>query len=130
MAAAAYVRSALMSMQATPPGSGGSLTDLVSTIKGGVQNLSQLITVFQNVFPRTVGSFTLAAGTTTTVTQPAVKANSQVALTPTNATAALTVRTAGLFVSTLTPGASFAVSTQNGTAVGTETFSYSVFNPS
>lgn len=108
----------------------GGITDLVSTIKGAVRNLAQLNTTLQAVFPRTIGSFTLAAGTTTTVTQPAVKANADVVLTATNATAALTVRTAGLFVSTITPGASFAVSTQNGTAQGSETFSYIVVNPS
>jgi hypothetical protein len=120
-------------MSMNDPQSGGSfggITDLVSAIKGAVRNLAQLNTTLQAVFPRTVGSFTLAAGTTTTVTQPSIKANADVALTPTNATAALTQRSAGLFLSAITPGASFAVSTQNGTAQGSETFTYIVVNPS
>lgn len=108
----------------------GGITDLVSAIKGAVRNLAQLNTTLQATFPRTVGSFTMAAGTTTTVMQPAVKANADVVLTATNATAALTVRTAGYFLSAITPGTSFAVSTQNGTAQGSETFSYIVVNPS
>lgn len=121
-----------MSITDGPPdgSSFGGITDLVSTLKGAVRNLAQLNSTLLSVFPRTIGSFTMTAGTTTTVTQPAVKANADVILTPTNSTAALTLRTAGLFLSTITPGASFAVSTQNGTAQGTETFTYVVVNPS
>lgn len=114
----------------TDMGFGGSLNDLVSTIKGAVQNLSQINTTLQNTFPRINGTFTLSAGTTTVVTQSSIAASGIPLLMATNATAALTVRTAGLYVSAVTAGASFSVSTQNGTAVGTETFKYIVVNPS
>ena len=103
---------------------------LASIQKGGVTNLAQIATVLGQVFPRIVGTFTLAAATTTVVTQPATAANSVVLLTPTNGTAALTARTLGLFQSANTPGASFSISTQGGAAAGTETFSYIMVNPS
>lgn len=111
-------------------GVGGGLSDLVSTIKGAVQNLSQLNTTLQNAFPRINGTFTLSAGTTTIVTQPSIGASGIPLITATNATAALTVRTAGLFVSAMTAGVGFSLSTQSGTAQGTETFKYVVVNPS
>ncbi len=76
------------------------------------------------------GTFTLSNATTTVVTQTAVKANSVLTgLTPTNATAALTQRTAGIYHSANTVGASFSVSTQSGSATGTETFEYTLFTP-
>mgnify|MGYP001570164330 CR=1 FL=1 len=106
-----------------------AIDDLVSVMKGGVQNLGQLVNVIQNIFPRTIGTFTLSNATVTVVTQPAVKANSVVFFTPTNATAALVQRTMGLFHSASTAGASFSISTQSGTAAGTETFEYVVINP-
>lgn len=76
------------------------------------------------------GTFTLAAATTTVVTQTAVKANSVLSFTPTNATAALTQRTAGVYHSANAVGASFSISTQSGSATGTETFEYLLFTPS
>ncbi len=82
------------------------------------------------VFPRIGGTFTLANATLTVVTQPATQANAIVSLTATNGTAALTQRTQGLFLSTRTAGASFTLSTQSGSAIGTETFQYILFNPS
>ena len=75
------------------------------------------------------GSFTLANATVTVVSQSAVQTNSVVFFTPTNATAALTVRTAGLYWSNTTTGTSFSVSTQTGSAIGTETFKYVVITP-
>lgn len=109
-----------------------SMDDAVSTLKGVVTNLSQLIQTIVALFPRVSGSFTLTAAPTTTVTQPGIKANSIVTLTPSNAAAATLMGSAkALYVSLLTAGASFTVSTANGTsAAGTETFSYTVINPS
>jgi hypothetical protein len=106
-----------------------SLDDVVTQLQSLALNIGQLVTVTQNVFPRTIGSFTLANATVTVVTQPAVKANSVVELMPTNATAALTQRTQGLFVSAYTAGTSFSLSTQSGSATGAETFQYIVVNP-
>lgn len=111
-------------------GVGGDLAALVSTLKGIVTNLSNLNTTLLTVIPRITGSFTLSAATTTIVTQASIAANSIVMLTPTNATAALIVRTNGLFHSTNTPGASFTLSTQVNSAVAGGTFEYTVTNPS
>jgi hypothetical protein len=113
-----------------PMGLGGNLSDLISTIKGAVQNLSALNTTLQNAFPRISGSFTLSAATTTVVTQNAISATSLVFLTPTNGTAGLILRTNGLFHSANTPGASFTLSTQAGSATTGGTFEYFVINPS
>lgn len=76
------------------------------------------------------GSFTLSAGTTTVVSETNTTSNSVIGLNPTNASAALIERTAGLYVSAYTAGTSFSVSTQSGSAAGTETFNYVMFNPS
>jgi hypothetical protein len=109
-----------------------SLDDAVSTLKGLVQNLSQVITTLNNVFPRTVGSFTMPAAATATVTQPAVKANSDVLLQATNASAATLMGSAkALYISTIAAGSSFTVATASGgNAAGTETFAYIVVSPS
>lgn len=76
------------------------------------------------------GTFTLTAGTTTVVSDPNTTSNSVIALNPSNGTAAATVKTAGLYVAAYTAGVGFSVSTQSGTAAGTETFRYTLFNPS
>ncbi len=75
------------------------------------------------------GGLTLsAAATTTVVVNSAVKPTSAINFSPTNATAALTQRTNGLLLSAITTG-SFSISTQSGVPIGTETFSYTIFNP-
>jgi hypothetical protein len=108
-----------------------SIDDLVTNSRNLSQNLSQLIQVIQTIFPRTTGSFTFTAAATHTITQPAIKANSLIVLIPTNAAAATLVGSAkSPYVSTITPGASFVVSTASGaSAAGTETFSYVVTTP-
>lgn len=83
-----------------------------------------------SVFPRINGTFTLSAATTTVVTQTQLAANAMVFPFSTNATAALIVRTNGLFVSAVTSGASFSVSTQAGSATSGGTFWYVALNPS
>ena len=102
--------------------------DGINQLQGVVTNLSQLAQVFAGVFPRIVGSFTLAAQTTTVVAQVAITANSHVYPQATNTSAALLQRTSGLFISALNPGVSFSISTQSGAAAGTETFNYFVVN--
>jgi len=96
------------------------------------ENLTQLIAVMRAIFPRALGSFTLAAAATTTVAQPAVTGNCQVVLTPTNAAAATLMGSAkSLYVSAKVAGASFTVATASAaSAAGTETFNYTVFIPS
>jgi hypothetical protein len=107
-----------------------AIDDLVSVMKGGVQNLGQLTIAFQDAFPRINGTFTLSNATVTVVTQPSIAASGIVLFTPKNATAALTQRTSGLFVSAVTAGVSFSISTQSGSALGSEIFSYICINPS
>lgn len=80
-------------------------------------------------FPQVGGTFTLANATVTVVTQTLIAVNSKVFFTPTNATAALTLRTQGLYHATNSAGTSFSVSTQTGAALGTEQFEYLVFGP-
>src|SRR5262249_24187372 len=104
--------------------------DLVSTQKGGVQNLGQLVLAVQNAFPRISGTFTLSAATTTVVAQAQIGASGFPLLVATNTSAALLLRTQGLYLSAVTSGTSFSVATQTGVAAGTETFKYIVFNPS
>lgn len=107
-----------------------SLDDVVSNLKNVVTNVAQLGQTLGSTFPRITGTFTLAAATTSIIAQPSVSATSKVFFTPTNGTAALTQRTAGLYHSANNPGASFSISTQSGQAIGTETFEYFVINPS
>lgn len=108
-----------------------------TAIQTGVSDLAAISTALVAIntsivasFPRISGTFTLANATVTVVTQPAVGATWKVAFTPTNATATLTQYTKGLYVSAVTAGSGFSVSTYTTTAVGTETFEYIGFNPS
>lgn len=112
-----------------PAGFGASIADLVSTIKGAVQNLSALNQTLSAAFPRATGTVTLSAATTTLVTQTAIIAGSIVSFVPTNATAALILRTNGLYHSSNVVGASFTLTTQVGSATAGGTFEYYVVNP-
>lgn len=107
-----------------------SLDQAVAFLQNAVQQLGAINSTLMSVFPRITGSFTLVNATTTIVAQPAVLANSIVIPVATNSAAALTARSAGIYLSALNPGVSFSISTQNGSATGTETFSYIVVSPS
>ena len=112
-------------------GSGGGfpLNDLITVEQGIARNLGLIAQTLSSVFPRVYGSFTLTAGATTTpVAVPSIRANAFPEWVATNATAALTVRTQGLYLSSITAGVGFAVSTQTSVAVGTETFNYVVWS--
>lgn len=115
-------------------GSSVGAGDILTALKILNQNMSQLIQTIQGVSvggSGGSGTFTLGASVTSTIPATAIKAGATVALAPTNAAAAtLQGSAAALYVSAITPGTSFAVSTANGTAAhGTETFSYSIVNP-
>lgn len=105
------------------------LANLVSQLKAGVSNLSSIAQTLSIVFPRLAGSFTLSGGTTTAVSQPGILGNGFPFWIATNAAGALTTRTQGLYLAAVTAGVGFSVATQSGTTLGTETFSYVVFNP-
>ena len=83
-------------------------------------------------FPRITGTFTLAASATNTIPNTSVTSTSVIMLMPTSADAATLMASAGsLYISALTSGASFAVTTANaGVPPGTCTFSYILVNPS
>lgn len=102
--------------------------DVVTALAGIQRLLSSLVKVFQGSY--VTGTFTLAGAATTTVTQPGVKSSASISLTPTNAAAATLMGSVkALYVSAITPGASFTVATANAVAsAGTETFSYLIKN--
>ena len=103
-------------------------TDVVTALQGISRLLSSLVKIFSGSY--VTGTFTLAAAATTTVIQPGVKANANISLTPTNASAALLEGSSkSLYISAITPGTSFVVATGNAAAAaGTETFSYLIKN--
>jgi hypothetical protein len=102
--------------------------DVVTALQGMTRLLSSLVKVFQGSY--VTGTFTLAAAASTTVTQPEVKSSASISFTPTNASAALLEGSnKALYISAVTPGASFTVTTSSGgAAAGTETFSYLIKN--
>lgn len=103
----------------------GTTADIVRN-----QILNGLLNALQNGFPRTVGTFTLAAAATTVVPQTATQSTSNITLTPTNAAAAtLMGSNKALYISARTQGAGFTVATASAAAAaGTETFQYELLN--
>jgi len=81
---------------------------------------------------KSAGTFTLAVAATTTVTDANTGSLSVITLMPTNAAAATLMGSAkSLYVSARTAGTSFTDATADASAAaGTETFSYSIYNPS
>jgi hypothetical protein len=102
--------------------------DINSTLQGIARQMGAWVAAFNGRIVS--GSFTLAGGTTTVVSQASVTANSIIVFSPTNATAALTQRSGGLYLSARTAASTFSISTQSGTTIGSETFNYLLFNPS
>lgn len=101
-----------------------SLDDVVTNLLAGVQNLGLIAEALGTAFPRIAGTFTMSAGTTTVVTNTAVGSVCYIVPFATNTSAASMVRQRGLYQSASTSGVGFALSTETGTAVGTETFQY------
>lgn len=110
------------------PGDGGS-SNIVTQIKACVSNISSIASILSNAFPQIAGVFTLNNATTTSVAQPGIVANGFPVFVAANATGSLTYRTAGLYVSAVTAGVGFAISTQTGLAGAGSSFYYYVFNP-
>lgn len=108
---------------------GPGLGDIATKLQTISQTLSATYSLFQNLFPRSTGTFTLSAAATKTVTDANVTTSSFIALMPTNAAAGtLMGSTKSLYVTTA--AGSFVVSTASGVAAaGTETFMYEVRNP-
>ena len=104
--------------------------DVVIQLQGIVQQLSNLVAATKLANALTFGTFTMTAGASTIVAQPAAQSNSVIIINPTNAAAATLVRVNGVFVSAIVSGTSFTVSTDTGSATGTETFNYLINTPS
>ena|SRR5271166_136264 len=118
-----------MDESATQPGA--SISDIVVALNQGHRNTSLLIQTMSSILPRISGTFTLASsGPNTTVTQPAVKANSILQWWPNNSSAAtLCGSIRNIYPSTINAGANFIMSTANAAnASGTEVFQYVVLN--
>lgn len=115
--------------QNTPPGA--SIGDVVVALNNANRNSSLLVQTMSSILPRIMGTFTLSAAANTTVTQPAVKANSVLQWWPNNSSAATLVgSTKNIYPSAISAGSYFIMSTANGTAAaGTETFQYTIVNP-
>ena len=103
-----------------------------SAIKASLDNIAQQMGQWVRAFNGRIigGTFTLSAGTTTVVSQSSVAAGSIILWNATNATAALTERSFGLYISAKTAASTFSISCQGGSAAGTETFNYVLFTPS
>lgn len=112
--------------------SGGGVTqttDISTKLQIGNQILAQMLDLFRNLFPRTTGTFTMAAAATKVVTDANVTTSSVITLTATNAAAGTLMGSNECLYVTPAAG-SFTVATAAGTAAaGTETFVYLVFNP-
>jgi hypothetical protein len=111
------------------PTQAAGVTDVVTQLQNIVRQLTALVAAIKGRV--TFGTFTLGAAVTTTVPQAAVQANSEISLSPTNASAATLMGSAkSLYISAIVPATSFTVATANTTnAAGTETFSYTVRTP-
>lgn len=92
------------------------------------QNLSQIVQAIKQIFPLSgnIGKFTMTGGLASTIVSSSqIKAGSYIGLMPGTALAA----TSMCYVSAISPGVSFTVSTGLGVnAAGTETFTYLITN--
>lgn len=107
----------------------GQLTDITTKLDISNRVLGEMLKLFTSLFPRSFGTFTMAAASSEVITDANVTSSSIITLMPTNAAAGtLMGSNESLYV---TPASgSFTVTTAAGTAAaGTETFSYSVANP-
>ena len=107
----------------------GSTNGIESKLQMGNQILGQLLQLFQNLFPRTSGTFTMAAAASKVVTDANVTSASVVVLVATNAAAGTLMGSAkSLYVAPA--NGSFTVATASAAAAaGTETFNYLSFKP-
>lgn len=117
-----------MSNGDAPVGSGWQ--DLTSAVKSIVNYLGRIVVILTNLFPRAIGTFTMAAAATKTVADARINANATVILQATNASAGTLQGSAkALYVSSVASG-SFIVATANATnAAGTEVLAYIAYNP-
>lgn len=109
-------------------GVGTGLNDISSKLQASNQIMGQLVQVVAALFPRSIGTFTMAAGASKTITDANVTTGSYISLSPTNAAAGTLQGSAKCLYVTAANG-SFTVTTASGVAAaGTEALSYAVFN--
>src|ERR1700679_287700 len=94
---------------------GGSLQDLVSNIKSGVNYLGQLVVIWKAVLPRATGSFTMTATPTLAVADPRIQAGAIVQLVPTNSAAGTMQGSSKYLIAVVSPGVGFTATTSDGT---------------
>ena len=115
-----------------PDNLSGVLQSMVVNGNQTNQQLGNLNKTISGIFPfsSVVGTFTLAAAATTTVSSVYVTANSIIIPFPTNAAAGTLQGSAkSLYVSAKSAGVSFTVATASAaSAAGTETFSFLLLN--
>lgn len=103
--------------------------DVTSKLQMISQSLGQLVQLVTSQFPRSLGSFTMSATASKTVTDAKCTSSSYVVLIPTNAAAGTLQGSAKCLYVTYASG-SFTVSTASAAAAaGTETFQYVLTNP-
>ncbi len=96
-----------------------------------VASLNSIATAITGVLPHLIGTFgNLGVGTGgTTVAQPGILAGGFPLFTPMNIAAANQIAGGSMYVSSITPGVGFNISSDSGTGSGTEIFSYFIVNP-
>lgn len=105
------------------------LGDVTTKLQMIAQSLGQLVQLVTSQFPRSMGSFTMAAAASKSVTDTKCTSSSYVVLIPTNAAAGTLLGSTKCLYLTYASG-SFTVTTASGVAAaGTETFQYLLFNP-
>jgi hypothetical protein len=111
------------------PSQSAGVTDVVTQLQGIVRQLTQLVMAFKG--RPVLGTFTMTATATLVIPQAAVQANSNISITPTNASAATQQAGAtSLYVSSISPGVSFTVATASaGAGTAGATFSYTMNTP-
>lgn len=104
------------------------IDDVATNLGLSNQLMAKLITVISALFPRSIGTFTMAAAASKVVTDANVTTSSFISLAATNA-AAGTLMGSNKSLYYTTAAGSFTVTTASGVAAsGTETFAYMVSN--
>lgn len=103
-------------------------SDLANKLQASNQLMAKLVAIMAALFPRSTGTFTMAAAASKSVTDANVTTTSIILLMPTNAAAGTLQGSAKSLYVTPASG-SFTVTTASAAAAaGTETFSYVVLN--